>query len=184
MGSIKLPLLITAPCERENNHVFILTADSVQMCFLNGTCDTLIYPLWCLEPVLFTSLPAAQGKSVGNLQFFQTASLDSDCLFCFLSNLNHTSSPWEKGYLIKRKLFRTPPMRSSHSSPFGRDKGRGIGKKKKEREICLTDLLEKNSRNVWKVKRDQNLSSSSPLSENASSSVREILTFEDAKLSS
>lgn len=131
MGSIKLPLLITAPCERENNHVFILTADSVQMCFLNGTCDTLIYPLWCLEPVLFTSLPAAQGKSVGNLQFFQTASLDSDCLFCFLSNLNHTSSPWEKGYLIKRKLFRTPPMRSSHSSPFGRDKGRGIGKKKK-----------------------------------------------------
>lgn len=181
MESIKSPLLITAPRERENNHVFILTADSVQMCFLNGTCDTLIYPPWCLEPVLFTSLPAAQGKSVGNLQFFQTASLASDCLFCFLSNLNHTSSPWEKGYLIKRKLFRTPPMRSSHSSSFGRDKGRGIGG---ENEICLSDLLEKNSRNVWKVKRDQNLSTSSPSSENAFSSIREILTFEDAKLSS
>lgn len=46
------------------------TIRCVQMCFLNGTCDTFIYPLWCLEPVLFTSFPAVQGKSVGNLQFF------------------------------------------------------------------------------------------------------------------
>ena len=125
MGSIMSPLPVTAPCESENNCVFILTADSVQMCFLNGTCDTFIYPLCCLEPVLFTSFPAVQGKSVGNLLFFQTDSLTLDCLFCFLSNLNHTSSPWEKDYLIKGKLFRTPPMRSSHSSPLGWDKGGG-----------------------------------------------------------
>lgn len=32
-GSIKLPLPSTVPCERENNRVFILSADSVQMCF-------------------------------------------------------------------------------------------------------------------------------------------------------
>lgn len=108
--------------------MFILTADSVQMCFLNGTCDTFIYPLWRLEPLLFTSFPAVQGKSVGNLLFVQTDSLTLNCLFCFLSNLNHTSSPWEKGYSIKGKLFRTPPMRSSQSSPFGRNKGGGLRK--------------------------------------------------------
>ena len=62
--------LITTPCERENSCVFILTADSVQMCFLNGTCDTFIYPLWCSQPMLFTSFPAVQGKSVGHLLFF------------------------------------------------------------------------------------------------------------------
>lgn len=144
MGSIKSPLPVTAPCKRENNCMFILTADSVQMCFLSGTCDTFIYPLWCLEPVLFMSFPAVRGRSVGNLLFFQTDSLTLDCLFCLLSNLNHTSSPWEKGYLIKGKLFRTPPMRSSHSSPFDQDKGGGIRKN----EICFTNLSEKNSRNV------------------------------------
>lgn len=135
MGSIMSPL----PCERENNWVFILTADSVQMCFLNGTSDTFIYPLCCLEPVLFTSFPAVHGKSVGNLLFFQTDSLTLDCLFCFLSNLNHTSSPWEKDYLINGKLFRTPPMRSSHSSPLGRDKGGGGWIRKTE--ICLVSIF-------------------------------------------
>lgn len=137
MGSIKSPLPIIAPCERENNRVFIFTAENVQMCFLNGTFDTFIYPLWHLEPLLFTSFPAVQGKSVGNLLFVQTDSLTLDCLFCFLSNLNRTSSPWEKGYSIKGKLFRTPPMWSSHSSPFGRDKGGGIRKN----EICLVPIF-------------------------------------------
>lgn len=51
--------------------MFILTIDSVQMCFLNGTCDMFIYPLGCLEPELFTSFPAVQGKAVGNLLFFK-----------------------------------------------------------------------------------------------------------------
>lgn len=182
MGSIKSPLPITAPCERENNRVFILTADNVQMCFLNGTCDTFIYPLWHLEPVLFTSFPAVQGKSVGNLLFFQADSLTLDCLFCFLSNLNHTSSPWEKGYSIKGKLFRTPPMSSSHSSSFGQDKGGGIRKKK--RDMPYTSLSEKNSRNVWKVERDQSLSTSLPLLEIVSNNIKEKLTSNGSELSS
>lgn len=158
-GSIRSPLPIIVPCERENNRVFILTADRVQMCFFNGTCDTFIYPLWRLEPVPFTSFPAVQGKTVGNLLFFflKTDSLTLDCLFCFLSNWNLTSSLWEKGYLIKGKLFRTPPMRSSHSSPFGRDKGcvcvGGEGTRKKW-DLPYINLSEKNSRNVWKVERD------------------------------
>lgn len=152
MGSARSSLLITTPCERENSCVFILTADSAQMCFLNGTCDTFIYPLWCLKPVLFTSFPAVQGKSVGHLLFFSDW-FSYPGLFCFLSNLNHTSSPWEKGYLIKGKLFGTPPMRFSHSSPLGRDKGWGEDKPKKW-NLSYINHSEKNSRNVWKVKRD------------------------------
>lgn len=70
--------------------------------------------------------------------FFQTASLTLGCLFGFLNNLNHTSNPWEKGYLIKGKLFSTLSMRSSHSSPLGQDKGGGgTGKNK----ICLVSIF-------------------------------------------
>lgn len=68
---------------RENNHVFILPADSVQMCFLNGTCDTFIFFLWCLEPELFPSFPAAQGNTVGNLLSFQTNSITLTVCFVF-----------------------------------------------------------------------------------------------------
>lgn len=151
MRSIKSPLPITAPCERENNCVFIITVDSVQMCFLNSTCDTFIYPLWHLEPMPFTSFPAVQGKSVGNLLFFFSNWFSYSGFF--KSNLNNTSSLWEKGDSIKGKLFRTLPLRSSHSLPFGTDKGGGIRKN----EIFFIPIFLRKIQGMSGRRKDQNI---------------------------